>query len=101
MATRNRFKKYSEREFVCTDENTIMKLSMHIIEHWIQRYHPVSTIVSNDLTIAGIRLFSYEKTPDRNYLYIGRTSDFVKRSQVQEVLLVHREDVISLRTQEL
>ena len=101
IATQNRFKKYSEREFVCTDENIIMKLSMHIIEHWIQRYHPVSTIVSNDLTIAGIRLFSYEKTPDRNYLDIGRTSDFVKRSQVQEVLLVHRKDVISLRTQEL
>mgnify|MGYP004638362043 CR=1 FL=1 len=64
-------------------------------------YHPVSSIVSNDLTIAGIRLFSYEKTPDSNYLYIGRTSDFVKRSQAQEVLLVHRKDVISLRTQEL
>lgn len=74
---------------------------MHIIEHWIQIYNPVSTIVSNDLTIAGIRLFSYEKTPDPDYLYIGRTSDFVKRSQAQEVLLVHREDVISLRTQEL
>ena len=78
-----------------------MKLSMHIIEQWILSYDPISTIVSDDLTIAGIRLFSYDKNLDADYLYIGRTSDFVKRSQVQEVLLVHRKDVISLRTQEL
>ena len=54
-----------------------MKLSMDIIAHWIRQYEPVATIVSNELTIAGIRLFSYDKTPDRDYLYIGRTSDFV------------------------
>ena len=46
---------------------------MDIIEQWIQKYEPVSTIVSDELTIAGIRLFSYEKTPDPDYLYIGRT----------------------------
>ena len=78
-----------------------MKLSMDIIEHWISRYEPVSTIVSDELTIAGIRLFSYEKTPDPDYLYIGRTGDFFQRSQAKEVLLVHRKDVISLRTEEL
>ena len=78
-----------------------MKLSMDIIAHWIRQYEPVATIVSNELTIAGIRLFSYDKTPDRDYLYIGRTSDFVERAQVQEILLVHRKDVISLKTQEL
>lgn len=53
-----------------------MKLSMDIIEQWIRKYEPVSTIVSDELTIAGIRLFSYEKTPDPDYLYIGRTGDF-------------------------
>ena len=78
-----------------------MKLSMRIIEQWILPYEPVSTIVSDDLTIAGIRLFSYDKSVDADYLYIGRTSDFVNRSQAQEVLLVHRQNVISLRTQEL
>lgn len=78
-----------------------MKLSMDIIEQWIQKYDPVSTIVSDELTIAGIRLFSYEKTPDPDYLYIGRTGDFFQRSQDKEVLLVHRKDVISLRTEEL
>ena len=74
---------------------------MDIIEQWIQKYDPVSTIVSDELTIAGIRLFSYEKTPDPDYLYIGRTGDFFQRSQDKEVLLVHRKDVISLRTEEL
>lgn len=78
-----------------------MKLSMDIIEQWIRKYEPVSTIVSDELTIAGIRLFSYEKTPDPDYLYIGRTGDFFQRSQDKEVLLVHRKDVISLRTEEL
>lgn len=74
---------------------------MDIIEHWIRQYDPIATIVSDELTIAGIRLFSYEKTPDPDYLYIGRTSDFVEHAQVQEILLVHRKDVISLKTQEL
>lgn len=78
-----------------------MKLSMYIIEHWLQKYDPIATIVSDELTIAGIRLFSYEKTPDPDYLYLGRTSDFFEKSQSREVLLVHRKDVISLRTQEL
>ena len=48
-----------------------MKLSMDIIAHWIRQYEPVATIVSNELTIAGIRLFSYDKTPDRDYLYFA------------------------------
>lgn len=78
-----------------------MKLSMFIVEHWIRDYHPVAIIKSKEPTISGIRLFSYEKTPDSNYLYVGRNRDFFESSQSDEVLLVHRKDVISLNTQEL
>lgn len=78
-----------------------MKLSMAIIEHWLRRYHPVSTISSDEPGISGIRLFSYEKTPDPQYLYVGRNRDFFENSQSDEVLLVHQKDVISLNTQEL
>ncbi|MDO5424378.1 MAG: helix-turn-helix domain-containing protein [Eubacteriales bacterium] len=78
-----------------------MKLSMVILEHWIRHYQPVAIIHSTEPTIVGIRLFSYEKTPDADYLYVGRNRDFFENSQSDEVLLVHRKDVISLSTQEL
>jgi hypothetical protein len=78
-----------------------MKLSMAIIEHWIQNYQPVSIIHTTEPTITGVRLFSYEKTPDADYLYVGRTRDFFENSVSNEVLLVHRKDVISLKTHEL
>lgn len=78
-----------------------MKLSMTIIENWIQKYHPVSTIISDKPTIAGVRLFSYNKNPSPDFLYIGRNRDFFEQSESDEILLVHRKDVISLKTQEL
>ena len=78
-----------------------MLLSMAILEHWISQYHPVSIIHSTEPTISGIRLFSYEKVPNADYLYVGRNRDFFENSQSEEVLLVHRKDVISLNTQEL
>lgn len=78
-----------------------MQLSMAIVEHWLQKYEPVSTISSQKPTIMGIRLFNYEKTPDPNYLYVGKNHDFFQNSTSDEVLLVHRKDVISLKTYEL
>lgn len=78
-----------------------MNLSMAIIEHWIRQYHPISTIISDEPTISAVRLFTYAKAPNPNYLYVGRNKDFFENSQSNEVLLVHRKDVISLSTHEL
>lgn len=78
-----------------------MKLSMAIIEHWIRRYHPVSTIVDDGPTILAVRLFTYAKAPNPQYLYVGRNRDFFEHSQSDEVLLVHKKSVISLNTHEL
>ncbi|MGI6010305.1 MAG: PucR family transcriptional regulator [Ruminococcus sp.] len=78
-----------------------MKLSMAIIEHWIQRYHPISTIVDDAPTISAVRLFTYAKALNPQYLYVGRNRDFFEHSQSDEVLLVHKKSVISLNTQEL
>ena len=78
-----------------------MQLSMAIVENWLQKYEPVSTISSTEPTIMGIRLFNYDKIPDPNYLYVGKNHDFFQNSASDEVLLVHRKDVISLKTCEL
>lgn len=78
-----------------------MKLSMAIIEHWLRQYHPISTILSNEPTISAVRLFTYAKAPNPQYLYVGRNKDFFENSQSDEVLLVHKKDVISLNTHEL
>lgn len=78
-----------------------MNLSMAIVEHWIRQYHPISAILSNEATISAVRLFTYEKAPNPKYLYVGRNRDFFENSQSDEVLLVHKKDVISLSTHEL
>ncbi len=78
-----------------------MKLSMAIIEHWIRQYHPISTMISDEPDISAVRLFTYAKAPNPNYLYVGRNKDFFENSQSDEVLLVHKKDVISLSTHEL
>ena len=67
-----------------------MKLSMAIIEHWIRQYHPISTMISDEPDISAVRLFTYAKAPNPNYLYVGRNKDFFENSQSDEVLLVHK-----------
>ncbi len=78
-----------------------MKFSMFIFEHYLKKYEPVSVIKSEESTIVGVKLFSYDKMPDPDYLYIGHNNDFFYGSESREVLLVHRKDVISLSTSEL
>ncbi len=78
-----------------------MKYSMYIFEHYLKKYQPVSMIKSEEPTILGVKLFSYDKTPDPDYLYVGHNNDFFYGSESREVLLVHRKDVISLATSEL
>lgn len=78
-----------------------MKFSMHIFEHYLAKYHPVSVIKSTEPTITGVNLFSYDKEPVPEYLYVGHNNDFFYGSESREVLLVHRKDVISLATSEL
>ena len=78
-----------------------MKFSMAIFEEYLKKYHPVSIIRSTEPTIVGVKLFSYESTPDPDYLYVGHNNDFFSNADSREILLVHRKDVISLSTSEL
>lgn len=78
-----------------------MRLSMSIIHHFLEKYHPVASIQKDDLTIMGIRMFSFNRNPDRDYLYIVRNRDVFSESDSNEILLLHRDSVISLPTEEL
>lgn len=78
-----------------------MKFSMKIFQEYLKKYDPVAIIHSKEPTIHGVKLFSYERTPDPDYLYVGHNNDFFSNADSREILLVHRQDVISLSTSEL
>lgn len=78
-----------------------MKLSMSLVEYWLKPYNPVSILRDDDRTIASARMFSYDKVINSDYLYIGRNKDFFEQSTSEEVLLVHKNSVISTNSRDL
>lgn len=80
-----------------------MKLSMWILEDWLTKESPVATIKDGAADIEGARLFSRGQglAPLKNYVYVGRTKDFFPESGSDEVLLLHANDVIALRSLDL
>lgn len=74
-----------------------MKLSMWILEEWLSDYEPVATIIEGKQTIAGSRFFAEDESQDSSHVYISMTNDVFPDSSSHEVLLMHDNDVISLR----
>lgn len=75
-----------------------MRLSMPMVVQWLKAYNPVATIRSPMATIAGIRHLNNDRDPEPDYIYVGKISDLFPGSVSSEVVLVHRQDVVSLKT---
>lgn len=78
-----------------------MKISLHMIKPWLEKYNPVVSISEGSRSITGARLFSEELEIHSDYLYVGRMSDFFQDNPSQEVLLMHHQDVISVNSDDL
>lgn len=75
-----------------------MRLSMPMVVQWLKAYNPVATIRSPMATIAGIRHLNNDRDPEPDYIYVGKISDLFPATVSSEVVLVHRQDVVSLKT---
>ena len=75
-----------------------MRLSMPMVVQWLKAYNPVATIRSPQATIMGIRHLNNDRDPEPDYIYVGKISDLFRGSASSEVVLVHRQDVVSLKT---
>lgn len=78
-----------------------MKLSMWIIKEWLSEYEPVATISSGKQSIEGVRFFTESTIQQERYIYISRTEDVFTSSRSHEVLLIHGNDTISLKSNDL
>ena len=70
---------------------------MCILNEWLQKYNPVSIIQDSAQSIEKISLFPVIGEDMNATLFIGWTRDFFDNQGTDEVILVHRRDVISLR----
>lgn len=75
-----------------------MRLSMPMVVQWLKAYDPVASVLSPKATIAGIRHLNNDRDPEPDYIYVGKIRDLFPGSTSREVVLVHRQDVVSLKT---
>lgn len=78
-----------------------MNLSMWIIKKWLSKYGPSATITEGRQTIEGVRFFTDGTVQNTRYAYISRVRDAFPVSFSDEVLLMHGNDVISLKSRDL
>ncbi len=78
-----------------------MKISMYMLEHWFHDDQPVIYIEDHTRSIIGARLFTDAVYGQNEYLYVGKMSDFFPQSGSDEVVLVHKRDVMCFESQDL
>ena len=74
---------------------------MHMLDHWFRDYPHVSTILSGPRTIANARLFTDGLSDRADCLYVGRVADFFPETPSEEILIMYRQDVISIKSDDL
>jgi hypothetical protein len=77
-----------------------MTLSMWIILDELEDFSPKSAIQNGSVAIEGFRLFAYEESIQKDYVYIGYAHEFFGNDSDQ-VILVHQCDIIMIDHTEL
>lgn len=72
-----------------------------MLERWFQEMNPVTTVLSGKREIINARLFTDGADIHPNCLYVGKINDFFPGSASNGILLIHRKDVISLKSDNL
>lgn len=77
-----------------------MKLSMHILADWLEKYKPTKNITSGQMILSGVRLYSETaREMDDTMLYIGLASGiFPGQFQNGQVICTNQADWILIET---
>lgn len=78
-----------------------MKLSMHILNKWLDDWRPIATIISGEDELEGVRMFSPVTQPDQRYVYVAHMRDVFPENESDEIILVNRNDVIHLESRDI
>lgn len=77
-----------------------MKLNMSIYMDWLEKYEPIADVRSDKFEIETVRLFSNDIVMNNDTLYVGTFKDLFKGDN-NKVILVHRNDIILLNTDDI
>lgn len=72
-----------------------MRLSLYILADWLEKYHPVCSIVTGNRTIRNVRIFSDEHQFMPSNVYVSRTGGSSGR-----VICIHGNDYLILNTED-
>ncbi len=74
---------------------------MYMLEHWFSARRSVSVIKDGSRTITHARLFTDDISISEHCLYVGRTTDFFPDSISNEVMMIYKNDIISVTSNDL
>lgn len=78
-----------------------MKISMYILEKWLEKENPQSDIREGTCAIKGLRLFEEGGNLKSDYLYVGHVENPGVQKNSYHILLMHRNDSIRLKNDDL
>jgi len=77
-----------------------MRLSMWILNDWLQKYHPQPRIIYGEQMLRSARILSGNTAIERQNVYLARASDFIS-GEDQKIICVHGQDMILLNTSDM
>ena len=72
-----------------------MKISMWIVNDWLERYNPKPNIFKGERDILGVRYLSDDIELSKDYIYIGDSKSFIPTSS-HNVICVNSTDILLL-----
>ena len=77
-----------------------MKLSMWIVNDWLEKYSPKSSINKGKMTINGVRYIADDNEMSKDYLYIGY-ADNSSDSTEKHIICVNNTDLITIKADDI
>lgn len=77
-----------------------MKLSMWILNDWLQKYRPQPRILQGEQVLRSARILSNETDIERQNVYLAKASEFISGEE-DKVICVQGQDMILLNTQDM
>ena len=77
-----------------------MRLSMWILNDWLQKYHPQPRILQGEQMLRSARILSGDTTIERQNVYLARASEYIS-GEDQKTICVHGQDMLLLNTSDM
>ena len=77
-----------------------MRLSMWIVNDWLEKYSPKASINKGNMTISGVRYIAEDNEMNPDYLYIGYENS-ASDSKENRIICVNNTDLISIKADDI